>query len=219
MRLRGLAAGLVALACLTPVPAGAQASSSASPSASQPAGDTVTAADRSRTWIVIGGTSTTLRGDCQEGCPAHGTGAYLHTGSVLGVAGVRVNPQVDAGLEVSWVPASTVDGQDFRATFLLATGQFRPMASNGFFLRGGMGMVFVRNFTFDAADVGAADHVEGAGRDLRGGLGVRAQKACGLRTVRRPARGRARRLRQTGGVNNENVLGNFWSVGAALVIR
>jgi len=91
MSMRGLAAGLFALACLTPVPAGAQASSSASPSASQPAADTATAADRSRTWIVVGGTTTTLRGDCQEGCPAHGTGAYLHTGSVLAVAGVRIS--------------------------------------------------------------------------------------------------------------------------------
>jgi len=147
MSLRGLAAGLVAIACLTPAVAGAQAA----PSVSQSASD-VTPADQSRAWIVIGGTTTTLRGDCQEGCPAHGTGAYLHTGSVLGVAGFRITPQADAGLEVSWVPASTAAGDDVRVTFLLATGQFRPMASNGFFLRGGMGMAFVRNFTFDAAD-------------------------------------------------------------------
>src|SRR6185436_8968605 len=67
MSLRGLAAGLVALACLTPAVAGAQAAASAS----QGGGET--AADQSRTWIVIGGTTTTLRGDCQEGCHAHGT--------------------------------------------------------------------------------------------------------------------------------------------------
>ena len=219
MSLRGLAAGLVALACLTPVPAGAQASSSASPSAPQPAGDTVTAADRSRTWIVIGGTSTTLRGDCQEGCPAHGTGAYLHTGSVLGVAGVRLNPQVDAGLEVSWVPATTVDGQDFRATFLLATGQFRPFASSGFFLRGGMGMVFVRNFVLgEKEEVMPAITSKALGLTYGAGWGFGLRKRVGFELFGAQHVAALGDF-QTGGENNENVLGNFWSVGAAIVIR
>ena len=65
-------------------------------------------------WIVAGGTTTTLRGDCQEDCVAHGTGAYLHTGSFLAVVGFRVNPHMDAGVEVSWVPATSVAGDDIR---------------------------------------------------------------------------------------------------------
>lgn len=208
MSLRGLVAGMVGLACMTPAVASAQTAS--------PAGDG--AAEQSRTWIVVGVTSTTLRGDCQEPCPAHGTGAYLNTGSVLGVAGVRVNPRVDAGIEVSWVPATSKAGDDIRSTFLLATGQFRPMASRGFFLRAGMGMAFVRNFAFDAS--GAVPPVTskalgltyGAGwafrRDTR--LGVElfgAQHVAALGDF------------QTGGVTNENVVANFWSVGAAFVIR
>ncbi|HEY6507899.1 MAG TPA: hypothetical protein VIY56_07785 [Vicinamibacterales bacterium] len=213
MSLRRLAVGLAVVACLTPAVAGAQAA----PSASQGGGDT--AADQSRAWIVIGGTTTTLRGDCQEGCPAHGTGAYLHTGSVLGVAGFRITPQADAGLEVSWVPSSTKDGQDFRATFLLATGQFRPWTSNGFFLRGGMGMVFVRNFVFGesqeevpAITSKALGLTYGAGwafwRDKRVGFELfGAQHMAALGDF------------QAGGVNNENVIANFWSLGAAIVIR
>jgi hypothetical protein len=211
-RLRGLVAAVVMLACMTPALAAAQTAQTAAP----PAGDS--AADRSRTWIVVGTTSTTLRGDCQEPCPAHGTGPYLNSWSVLAVAGVRVNRQVDAGIEVSWVPATSTAGDDIRSTFLLATGQFRPMASRGFFLRGGMGMAFIRNFAFDAS--GSVPPVTskalgltyGAGwafrRDAR--LGVElfgAQHVAALGDF------------TTGGVTNENVVANFWSVGAAIVIR
>jgi len=220
MSLRGLAAGLVALACLTPVPAGAQAASSASPSASQSAGaDTATAADRSRMWIVVGGTTTTLRGDCQEGCPAHGTGAYLHTGSVLAVGGVRVNPQVDAGLEMSWVPSETKDGQDFRATFLLATGQFRPFTSHGFFLRGGMGMVFVRNFVLgESEEVMPAITSKALGLTYGAGWGFARRSRVGFELFGAQHVAALGDF-QAGGVNNENVLANFWSLGAAIVIR
>ena len=207
-----LAAGLVALACFIPALAGAQTASSAAQSASD------VPAEQARSWIVVGGTTTTLRGDCQEGCPAHGTGAYLHTGSVLGIAGIRVNPQVDAGLEVSWVPASTAAGDDVRTTFILATGQFRPIASSGFFLRGGMGMAFVRNFTFDAADSvppitsKALGLTYGAGwafwRSRRVGFELfGAQHVAALGDF------------VSGGVNNENVVANYWSLGAAIVIR
>lgn len=212
MSLRGLAAGLVALACFTPSLAAAQAA----PSASQAASDV--AADQPRTWFVVGATTTTLRGDCQEGCAAHGTGAYLHTGSVLGVAGFRVTPQADVGLEVSWVPASTAAGDDIRATFLLATGQFRPMASNGFFLRGGMGMVFIRNFTFDAADSVPPITSKALGLTYGAGWAFWREKRVGFELFG------AQHMAAlgdfvSGGVNNENVIANFWSLGAAIVIR
>jgi hypothetical protein len=212
MSLRGLAAGLVALACLTPALAAAQSAQAAATPTSE------SGADQARMWIVIGGTWTTIRGDCQEPCPAHGTGAYLHAGSVLGVAGVRVNPRVDAGLEVSWVPATTKDGQDFRTTFLLATGQFRPFAANGFFLRGGMGMVFTRNFVFDAT--GELPPITSKALGLTYGAGWAFQRSSRVGFELFAAQHvSALGDFQTGGVNNENVVGNFWSVGAALVFR
>ncbi len=105
--------------------------------------------DESKTWLVFGGTATTLRGDCQEDCVAHGTGAYLHTGGLLAIVGLRVNRQMDAGVEVSWVPATSQTGADVRSTFLLATAEFRPWQTRGFFLKAGMGMAFVRNFVYD----------------------------------------------------------------------
>ncbi len=177
-----------------------------------------TLADQSRMWIVAGGTSTTLRGDCQEDCVAHGTGAYLHTGSFLGIVGFRVNPQMDAGVEVSWVPATSAAGDDIRSTFLLAAAQFRPWPTSGFFLKAGMGMAFIRNFVYDGTGTlppitsKALGLTYGAGwtfrHDPRVGLQIfGAQHVAALGDF------------QTGGVTIENVMANYWSVGAAIVIR
>lgn len=215
MSVRALAAVLIALACLAPSPAAAQAPA-ASAAPSQPASDV--AAGQARSWIVLGGTSTTLRGDCQEGCPGHGLGAYIHTGGVIGVAGARLNPQVDAGIEVSWVPAETAAGDDVRATFILATGQFRPLASRGFFLRGGMGMAFVRNFGFDPTGAVSPITSKALGLTYGAGWAFRRNRRIGME-VFGAQHVAALGDFETGGVTNENVVANFWSLGAAIVIR
>ena len=54
---------------------------------------------------------------------------------------------MDAGVEVSWVPA-TARRIDVRSTFLLAAAQFRPWESRAF-SEGREGMAFIRNFVFD----------------------------------------------------------------------
>jgi hypothetical protein len=201
-----------AFACLTPAVA--------SPQDAEPAGQAASAQqpDPSRLWIVAGGTATTLRGDCQEDCVAHGTGAYLHTGSVLATIGFRVNNQMDAGVEMSWVPATAQTGADIRSTFLLAAAQFRPWQSRGLFLKAGMGMAFIRNFVYDGTGTlppitsKALGLTYGAGWTFRhtNRVGVQlfgAQHVAALGDF------------QTGGVTAENVIANYWSVGAALVIR
>jgi len=207
-----IAAGLVVLACVTPVLSGAQTAPPAAPAA---AGDPV---DQARTWIVVGGTSTTLRGDCQEPCVAHGTGAYLHSGSILATVGARVSRQVDAGIEVSWVPATSKAGDDIRSTFLLATGQFRPMAARGLFLKAGMGMVFVRNFVFDASGAVPPITSKALGLTYGAGWAFRRTQRLGIEMFGAQHVAALGDF-QSGGVTNENVVANFWSVGAALVIR
>ena len=205
-----VAAALMAIACVAPIAANAQAPS--------PAATAGTDAEQRKTWIVIGGTLTTLRGDCQEDCVAHGTGAYLQSGSLLGIVGVRVNRLMDAGVEVSWVPATSNAGDDIRSTFILAASQFKPWASRGLFLKAGMGMVFIRNFVYDGTETlppitsKALGLTYGIGWTFRHStrLGVQvfgAQHVAALGDF------------QTGGVTAENVIGNFWSVGAAIVVR
>ncbi len=203
---------VVAIACLTPMLARAQATPAAPPTVVAEPGD------QSRTWIAIGGTSTTLRGDCQEDCVAHGTGAYLHTGSVLGLVGFRVNSRADAGVEVSWVPATSAAGADIRSTFLLAAAQFRPWQSRGFFLKAGMGMVFVRNFVFDGTGTLPPITQKALGLTYGAGWTFRHTERLGLQLFGAQHVAALGDF-QTGGVTIENVVGNFWSVGAAVVIR
>ena len=211
-RARGIGALLGAIVCLTPAATRAQ---TAAPAAQATSAE---ATDQSRTWIVLGGTSTTLRGDCQEDCVAHGTGAYLHTGSVLAIVGVRVNRQTDAGVEVSWVPATSTTNAEIRSTFLLATGQFRPWESRGFFLRGGMGMAFVRNFVYDGSGTLPPITSKALGLTYGAGWAFRRSDRVGLQ-IFGAQHVAALGDFQTGGVIAENVIGNFWSVGAAIVIR
>ncbi len=211
-RMPGIVAVVVALACFTPVVARAQTTSPAAPAVS------VNAADQSRMWIVVGGTSTTVRGDCQEDCVAHGTGAYLHTGSVLGVVGFRVNRHMDAGVEVSWVPATSKAGDDIRSTFLLAAAQFKPWESRGFFLKAGMGMAFVRNFVYDGTGTLPPITSKALGLTYGAGWTFRHSDRLGLQMFGAQHVAALGDF-QTGGVTAENVIANFWSVGAAIVIR
>jgi hypothetical protein len=202
-----IAAALVALICATPIAALAQTTT-----ANGNAGET------SRTWIVLGGTSTTLRGDCQEDCVAHGTGDYLHSGSFIGMAGTRVNRKANAGGEVSWVPATARDGSAVRSTFLLAAGQFRPWDSHGFFVKGAMGMVFVRNFVYDGTGTLPPITSKALGLSYAAGWVFRRERRVGFEVFG------AQHLAalgdfQTGGTTATDVIANYWSIGAAIVLR
>ena len=204
----------LAWAWAAPMAADAQTTAPAAQAAQAPAA----ADDPSKLWIVAGGTAMTLRGDCQEDCPAHGTGSYLHTYSVQGIGGFRVNPHMDAGIEVSWVPFTTKAGDETRATFLLATSQFKPWATRGLFLNAGMGMAFIRNFGF--TDNGSVDPITSKALGLTYGIGwtfnhtgrvgfqvFGAQHMAAMGDF------------ESAGVVIENVVANFWSIGGAIVIR
>jgi hypothetical protein len=207
-RLHRAAAGLfLVLLVLTPALAAGQAAQQA-PAPPDSSGQALT----SRTWIVLGASATTLRGTCQF-CELE-TG-YRHTWSLLADVGVRINPRADVGVEVLWVPASSEAGDDIRTTYIAAVGQFRPWSSKWFFLKGGAGMAIVRNFVFDlespALQKALAIHFGGGWefrRDKRVGFEVfGAQHAAALGDF----------VLREGTV--DNVMGNYWSLGAALVIR
>ena len=202
-----IAAIIAALIGLAPVMASAQAAPAAADTGGQ-----------SRALVVLGGTSTTLRGDCQEDCVAHGTGDYLHTGSFIAIAGTRVNPQMDAGVEVSWVPATARDGSDVRSTFLLAAAQFRPWQSQGFFLRGGLGMAFIRNFVYDGTGTLPPITSKALGLSYAAGWAFRRDTRVGFQFFGAQHMAALGDF-QTGAVTATDVIANFWSVGAAIVIR
>jgi hypothetical protein len=198
-----LARGLCLIA-LAPGMAFAQAAAQA-PS-SQPAGEP------SRVWFVAGGAFATMRGDCQtceEDYP------YRHAGAVLVDVGYRANPRMDVGAEVYWMPIETTEGT-IRATHFDAVAQFRPWLSQGFFLKGGAGMAFVRNWVdvlgSESFNQKALSVIIGAGwvfrPNARIGLQLFAtQHALALGDL------------QASETLIPDVMGNRWSIGAAVVIR
>ena len=161
---------------------------------------------------MAGGAFATMRGDCQtceEDFP------YRHAGAVLVDVGYRANPRMDVGVEVYWMPIDTAEGT-IRTTHIDAVAQFRPWASQGFFLKGGAGMAFVRNWVdtlgSDSFNEKALSVIIGAGWVFRptARLGLQVfgtQHALALGDL------------QASEGPIPDVIGNRWSVGAAVVIR
>ena len=168
--------------------------------------------EASTLWLTAGGAFAALRGDCQtceEDFP------YRNAGSVLANVGYRVNDRMDVGAEVFWMPVDTPDGR-IRTTHVDAVAQFRPWGSQGFFLKGGAGMAFVRNWLDaigpDAITSKAWSVVIGTGWAFRRGerVGLQvfgAQHVAALGDFRTPDE------------DIPDVVGNFWSLGVAVVIR
>ena len=166
----------------------------------------------SRLWLTAGAASATLHGDCQT-CETDYP--YRHDGSVLVNAGYRVNHRMDVGLEVFWVPMGTAGGT-IRTTHFDAVAQFRPWASQGFFMKGGAGMAYVRNWldtiSSESLNSKALSLVIGAGWEFmplrRVGFQVfGSQHVAALGDL------------ATIDGDIPDVVGNFWSFGAAIVIR
>lgn len=165
-------------------------------------------------WIVGGGSATTLLGDCTD-CPAD---TYIHSGGVLAIIGGSLTHRTDVGAELFWIPATTASGDYTRTMYIMGTFQFRPWQSSGFFMRVGSGMAVVRNW-LGAANADPAVFTSkafalglGAGWEWRlaprfGAQVFGTQHAAALGDL-------------TGNKGKvENVMANFWSVGAAFVIR
>ena len=182
--------------CLTPVSASAQ--------------DT-------RAWFVAGGTSTTMLASCEECVEDPAT--YRHTGSVLIDAGGSISPRTDLGAELLLVASATSGSDQIRVSFLMGSVQFRPWQSKGFFVKGGAGMAFVTNWiltTENGEDSGIRSKAFGlglgSGWEWRVGRHFGAQVLGALHVA---ALGDLELSRGT----VQNVMGNFWSVGAAIVVR
>jgi hypothetical protein len=195
------AAWLAVLLCLAPVLAHAQQAQPAAPSELRP-------------WIAVGGSWTTMLGDCTNCEIAN----YLHSGGVMGNVGFSLNSRADLGGEIFWVPQTLTNGDEIRVTYLLAATDFRPWRTKGFFLKAGVGMAFMTNWLKALDDQeppvrSKAFALElGAGWEwtLHGRFGGQVwgtQHAAALGDL------------QLSDQVIQNVMGNFWSVGAGIVIR
>jgi len=186
-------------------PAFAQAQAAGSGSAPPP----------SRLWITAGGGSTTLKGDCTT-C---GEPNYTHGGDLLVNIGFRGNSKMDGGVELFWVPAKTAGGETVRTTMILGIAQFRPWEQHGFFLKAGMGIAFVKNFVYDATnDVYPPYTTNAMALTYGAGWEFRTKSRVGFQVYGTHHVVALGDLTFNQGTI-ENVLGNYWSVGASIVIR
>jgi hypothetical protein len=165
-------------------------------------------------WIVAGGSATSVLGDCTD-CPAD---TYLHTGGVLAIVGKSLTPRTDAGFEVFWVPATSAAGDAIRTTYLMGAFQFRPWQSKGFFLRFGTGMALVRNWIVTEEGGSSSFTSKAFALAVGSGWEWRLAPRFGAQVF---GTQHAVALGDLTGSNAsvENVMGNFWSFGAAVVIH
>lgn len=163
-------------------------------------------------WIVAGGASGTLRGHCQE---CEQDFPFRHGGAITGDVGYRVNTRMDVGADLYWIEWSNDSGH-IQTIALNGVAQFRPWASAGFFVKGGAGMGFVRNFV----------HTLGPHPDTSKALSVvigtgwefRSKGPLGFQLFAMQHVGALGDL-QTAAGTIPDVTANFWSLGAAIVIR
>jgi hypothetical protein len=198
---------LIGLLLASPAVAAAQA-----PGAPAPAAPAAGEETPSRLWVVAGTAFATVRGDCQT-CEQEFP--YRHDWSLLGNIGIRANRKMDVGAEVFWMPID-VDGERAHVTHLDAIAQFRPWASHGFFVKGGAGMAFVRNFS----DVSGGDSIRSKAFSvvIGGGWAFRPAERFGVQLFAAQHAAALGDLQTTAG-DVQDVLVNFWSIGAAIVFR
>ena len=166
----------------------------------------------SRLWIVAGGASGTVRGDCQE---CEQDFASRHGGALVANAGYRVSPTLDVGADLFWMQWRNNSGQ-IRMTAIDAVAQFRPWGSKGFFVKGGAGMAFVRNWVQTLGP--NPDFSKALAVVIGGGWEFDLKGRVGLQLFAMHHVGALGDLQTIDGAVAD-VTGNVWSVGAAIVIR
>jgi hypothetical protein len=185
----------------------------AAQSAPQPA-----PARTSNLWLTAGGGYTSQKGDCSNCTP--GEVIYVKSGNLLIDAGFRANAQLDGAVELTWAPSQMRTGDDIRVTYLMGVGQYRPLKNHGFFVKGGMGVAFVRNWVFDVTnDVTPAFTTNAMALTYGAGWEVRSRGRFGLQVFGQHHVVALGDLSVTGGLTAEDVIGNMWTLGASIVIR
>jgi hypothetical protein len=166
----------------------------------------------SRLWLVAGGAFLAQRGDCQT---CEDEFEYRQAGALLADIGYSVTRRMDVGGELFWTSAETMSGH-IRTTQLDAVAQFRPWSSRGFFVKGGAGMAFVRNWV----DASGPDPIDSKALSVMigGGWAFRPGERVGMQIFAMQHASALGDL-QTATGQIADVVGNFWSIGAAIVFR
>jgi hypothetical protein len=198
---------LAALGLLCLVPAGAAAQTAPTTSA---AADPATGSLRLHAGLL----STTFLGDCTD-CEG---AQYRSTGSLMAGVGWVLNSRTDVGVDFLWVKSQATESDRIRVTFLLGSVQFRPWRTRGFFVKAGAGMAFVHNWILQLEGEDPSFRSKAFALDLAAGWEWRWSRHFGAEVLAGQQVAALGDL-ETSARTVENVMANFWSVGAGIVIR
>jgi len=169
-------------------------------------------------WIVGGAGYAVARAGCDTCDQA---GVYHDSLSVTVTGGVHATPRVDAGVEVHWVALKVTGGEAMRTTFILATAQVRPWVQRGLFFRTGMGVGIVGRGLWSPIGPDLAPPFTTNALALVYGTGwifkVKNRWAVQAHATHYVAS--LGELTKTDGTTMTNVVGNYWTVGLAIVVR
>jgi hypothetical protein len=91
-------------------------------------------------WLGVGLGYSAFRTDCTN---CERDDLYSSGGGLSLNGGMAINRQMDVGGEIFWA-STAFDAGTYRAAFLLGTAQYRPWPARGFYLKGGLGLAFIR---------------------------------------------------------------------------
>lgn len=169
-------------------------------------------------WITAGGGGVLARGHCST-CSREGE--FLYSSGLLMDAGVQINRRVDAGIELSIVSTRVANLDPIRTTFVLGVGQFRPWVDRGLSLRGGMGIGFVGNgiHNFTQPNLEPPYTTNAVAIVLGIAWEFLRQESLTLQILGTHHVAAVGELTTATGAPLQDVVGNYWLVGGALVIR
>jgi hypothetical protein len=167
---------------------------------------------------VIGGGYTSVLGDCPD-CTAEPN--YRSAGSFLANIGVSLNSRADIGGELMWVPSTSVTGETIRTTYVMAVGPVSILEEQGILcerrrrhgLRPQLGGGSQRWRQYRPAI-----HIQGAQRRIGAGWEWRLRPRFGVQVFGSQHVAALGDLQANQAII-ENVVGNFWTVGGAIVFR
>jgi hypothetical protein len=172
----------------------------------------------SKSWIAVGTGYAAARAGCAT-CDREGVVTKSYP--ILVDAGVKVTPRVDAGLELYWVRLKVNDEDPIQTTFILGVVQMRPWVDRGLFLRAGMGIGIVGNGLFNPNGPALAPPYTTNALAINFGVGweFKVSRHFGFQVHGMQHVAALGELTTEAGERIRNVVGNYWTIGAAIVIR
>ena len=169
-------------------------------------------------WIVGGGGFSVARASCAT-CDR--AGVFSNTRSVVVDVGVRASQRVDAGVELLWVTSKIESEEPIRTTFIVGLAQFRPWVDKPFFLRAGMGVGFVGNGLWSPIGPALSPPFSTNALGVMYGIGwtIKTDKRFNLQIHLTQHVAALGELTTVSGSSLRNVVGNYWTIGTALVLR